>query len=56
MRFIQQDSYDSIAEKLGKTPHHVRALCSRAVSHLRDVLGSDRHELCERKEENVETK
>ena len=53
MRYIQQDSYDSIAEKLGKTPHQVRALCSRAVNRLRDVLGFDRHELCERKEENV---
>ena len=53
MRYIQQDSYDNIAEKLGKTPHQVRALCSRALSRLRDILGADRHELCERKEENV---
>jgi RNA polymerase sigma-70 factor (ECF subfamily) len=39
MRYIQQESYEHIAEKLGKTEHHVRAMCSRALSHLRDVLG-----------------
>lgn len=39
MRYIQQESYDHIAEKLGKTEHHVRAMCSRALSHLRSTLG-----------------
>ena len=40
MRYIQQQSTDDIAEQLGKTPHQVRALCYKVLSHLRDVLGS----------------
>ena len=39
MRYIQQDSYDEIAEQLGKTVHQVRALCFRAMSNLREMLG-----------------
>ena len=39
MRYIQQQSTDDIAEQLGKTPHQVRALCYKVLSHLRDVLG-----------------
>ena len=39
MRYIQQESYDCIAEQLGKTPHQVRALCSKALNRLRDLLG-----------------
>ena len=42
MRYIQEESYEHIAEKLGKTEHHVRTMCSRALSHLRDVLGASR--------------
>jgi len=41
MRYIQEESYDNIAEQLGKTPHQVRALCSRAINHLRSILGSN---------------
>lgn len=39
MRYIEQKSYDDIAGQLGKSSHHVRALCSRAMSRLRDILG-----------------
>ena len=39
MRYVQQDSYEAIAEQLGKTVHQVRALCFRAMSNLRDMLG-----------------
>jgi len=42
MRYVQEESYDYIAEQLGKTAHHVRALCSRALSHLRNMLGRKR--------------
>ena len=38
MRYIQQESYEHIAEQLGKTSHQVRALCSKALKHLRGVL------------------
>jgi RNA polymerase sigma-70 factor (ECF subfamily) len=37
MRYIEQQSFDQIAQETGKTPHHVRALCSRALSKVRDV-------------------
>ncbi len=39
MRYLQQSSYEEIAEQLGKTVHQVRALCFRAMSTLRAVLG-----------------
>ena len=38
MRYIQQEPYDNIAEQLGKTVHHVRALCSRALTRIRYIL------------------
>jgi RNA polymerase sigma-70 factor (ECF subfamily) len=41
MRYIQQDSYEEIAGQLGKTVHQARALCFKAMSTLRDVLGCD---------------
>lgn len=41
MRYVQQDSYEDIAEQLGKTVHQARALCFRAMSKLRDVLARD---------------
>jgi len=41
MRHIQQDSYEQIAGQLGKTVHQARALCFRAMSTLRGVLGCD---------------
>lgn len=41
MRYIQQESYDNIAEQMGKTSHQVRAMCSRAVHHLRRIVESN---------------
>ena len=38
MRYIQQEPYDYIAEQLDKTAHHVRALCSRALTRIRYIL------------------
>ena len=40
MRYIQQDSYEQIAQELGRQPHQVRALCSKAMSQLRTMLNS----------------
>ena len=37
LRYIQQYSFERIAEETGKTPHHVRALCSRAMSKVRGI-------------------
>jgi RNA polymerase sigma-70 factor (ECF subfamily) len=45
LRYIQQKSYDDIAGELGKSSHHVRALCSRAMSRLRDILGRNHRQL-----------
>ena len=54
MRYIQQESYEHIAEQLGRSPHHVRALCSRALVRLRDKL-LPRSAQCSKKEaSNVE--
>lgn len=41
MRYIQQQSYDDIAEQIGRTSQQVRAMCSRALSHLRKLTGSN---------------
>ncbi len=38
MRYIQQKPYEYIAGQLGKTVHHVRALCSRASTRIRYIL------------------
>jgi RNA polymerase sigma factor (sigma-70 family) len=38
MRYIQQEPYDYIAEQMGKTVHHIRALCSRATNRIRYIL------------------
>ncbi|MDH7599917.1 MAG: sigma-70 family RNA polymerase sigma factor [Sedimentisphaerales bacterium] len=35
LRYIQQQSFEEIAQQTGKTPHHVRALCSRAMARIR---------------------
>jgi RNA polymerase sigma-70 factor (ECF subfamily) len=37
LRYIQQYSFERIAEETGKTPHHVRALCSRAMTKVRGI-------------------
>lgn len=38
MRYIQQDSYDTIAAQFGKTAHQARALCHKALAQLRDLV------------------
>jgi RNA polymerase sigma-70 factor (ECF subfamily) len=41
MRHIQQNSYQEIAQMLGRDQHHVRVLCSRAMTQLRSLLESN---------------
>jgi RNA polymerase sigma-70 factor (ECF subfamily) len=53
MRYIQQESYDNIAEQLGKSSHHVRALCSRAIRHLRDAFSPNEHKPSKKEIHNV---
>ena len=38
MRYIQQHPYEYIAGEMGKTPHQVRALCFKALMHIRYLL------------------
>jgi RNA polymerase sigma factor (sigma-70 family) len=38
-RFFEDESYEAIAKRLGKTPHQVRGLCHSAVRKLRRLLG-----------------
>lgn len=38
LRFLEQESYDEIACKVGKNPLHIRSLCSKAMARLRALL------------------
>lgn len=38
MRYIEQQSYEQIAETLGKNEHHMRSLCSKSIGKLRQIL------------------
>ncbi len=38
---LEGEPYDSIAEQMDKTSHQVRAICSKAIQRLRDVLNDD---------------
>ena len=53
MRYNQQQSYDYIAEQMEKTPHHVRAICSKALNRLRDLLGTNQQKVTEKEIHNV---
>ena len=53
MRYIQQESYDDIARQMGKTSHQVRAMCSRSIGRLRDILGSNHRKSSGKEIQNV---
>lgn len=53
MRYVLQQSYDYIAGELDRTPHQVRALCAKALGHLRRVLASDRAEPLQKESHDV---
>ncbi len=38
LRYIEQQSYDTLAEEYGKTSHQIRALCHKALAQLRVLL------------------
>ena len=38
MRYIEQESYEEIAERLGKKPQYMRSLCAKAMAKLREML------------------
>ncbi len=38
LRYIQEESYETIAAMVGGTPHQARAICHKALTRLRDRL------------------
>ena len=42
LHHIEQNSYEQIAKGLDKQPHQVRALCAKAMTRLRTLLGASR--------------
>ncbi|MBN1804451.1 MAG: sigma-70 family RNA polymerase sigma factor [Sedimentisphaerales bacterium] len=56
MRYIEQESYDYIAEQLGKSTHHIRAVCSRASNRLRDILERNHSQSFKEGTDNVENR
>lgn len=44
MRYIQQESYETIARHLGRKPHRLRGICHKAIRSLRRLMGEDDHE------------
>jgi RNA polymerase sigma factor (sigma-70 family) len=54
MRYIEDQSTDDIAEQLRKSPHQVRAICSKALGRLRNTLDSNQSGLSEKEIQNVE--
>ena len=38
MRYLHEDRYDEISERLGKSQHQVRSLCSKGIQMLRKHL------------------
>ncbi len=41
LRYIEQESYEEMAGRLGKKPQHLRAICSKALARLRVLTASD---------------
>lgn len=40
MHYIEQESYEEIAQRLGKKPQYLRALNAKAIARLRELLTS----------------
>ncbi len=41
LRYLHEQEYASIAAQVGKTEHQVRAICSKAIKRLRDLLRTE---------------
>ena len=42
MRYIEQVSYEEIAERLGKKPQYMRSVCAKALAQLREMLTQEK--------------
>jgi RNA polymerase sigma factor (sigma-70 family) len=38
MHYIEQESYEQIARRLGKKPQHIRSISAKALARLRQLL------------------
>jgi RNA polymerase sigma-70 factor (ECF subfamily) len=45
LHYVEQKSFVEVAQQMGKTPHQVRALCHKAIEHLRKQLTEALHQL-----------
>ena len=43
MHYIEQESYEEIAQRLGKKPQHIRSVSSKALARLRQLLTGARN-------------
>ena len=43
MHYIEQDSYEEIAQRLGKKPQHIRSVSAKALARLRELLTGQRN-------------
>ncbi len=46
MRYIEQASYEQIAQRLGKKPQHMRSVCAKALAQLRKLLVDQEKKSC----------
>jgi RNA polymerase sigma-70 factor (ECF subfamily) len=53
MRYIQQLSYDDIADQLEKTAHQARAISYKAITHLRNLLNIEKSTIYKEESDNV---
>jgi len=53
MRYLQEDSYETIADLIHATPHQTRALCYKALTKLRSYLHADNPPLAGKEDAHV---
>jgi len=41
LRYLEQQTYETIAKQLGKTTHHVRAIAHKSIKQLRHLLDAE---------------
>lgn len=42
MRYIEQISYEEIAQRLAKEPQYMRSVCAKAMARLRELVASEK--------------
>ncbi len=48
MHYIEQESYQEIAKRLGKKPQHIRSVSAKALARLRELLTGQKNRPTER--------